>query len=77
MADINENNGWSLLRATVNGEDVEIGSSFRDEVMRVAQSNHYNNFRVFLNGSEIGVAVAPQTIAAGMTIEVRPYDKAG
>ena len=73
----NVNNGWSVEGATINGEDVEIGSSFKDAVIATAQSLHYNNFRVFVGGNELGVAKAPATVSAGMVIEVRPYDKAG
>lgn len=75
--DPNTTNGWSLEGAKVNGREVAIGTSFRDAVTAAAQAAHYNNFRVFVNGVETGVANAPQTVAAGMNIEVRPHDKAG
>ena len=73
----NVNNGWSVEGATVNGAPVAIGTNFKDAVIAAAQAAHYNTFRVFVGGNELGVANAPTTISAGMVIEVRPYDKAG
>ena len=70
-------NGWSVQEATINGHAVELGANFKDVCVLEASRKHYNNFRVFLGGSEIGTTQAPATVTAGMVIEVRPHDKAG
>lgn len=71
------NNGWSVEGATINGVSVAIGTPFKDAVIAAAQGLHYNNFRVFVGGTELGVANSPTTVSAGMVIEVRAHDKAG
>ena len=75
MAEVH--NGWSVEGATLNGNAVELGANFKDACIAEASRKHYNNFRVFLAGSEIGTTQAPATVTAGMVIEVRPHDKAG
>ena len=70
-------NGWSVEGSTINGAAVTVGTIFKDAVIAAAQAAHYTNFRVFVNGSELDVKDAPAVVGAGLTIEVRPYDKAG
>lgn len=63
--------------ATINGESVTAGGSFRTLVTEKARALNYREFRVLLNGTEIEGSDAPQNVPGGATIEVRPYDKAG
>lgn len=64
---------------TINGSTttVEAGSSFRDTVVNAARDAGLGKFRVILNGSEIDPADAPDTLDAGMSLEIRPYEVAG
>ena len=66
---------------TVNGStqniDHAVGDSFQTTCVEAARNASMGKFRVFLNGSEINPADAPETVAAGMSIELRPFDVAG
>jgi len=64
---------------TINGSTTTIadGSSFRDTVVNAARDAGLGKFRVILNGSEIDPADAPETLDAGMSLEIRPYEVAG
>lgn len=57
--------------------DVNPNETFKDAVLRVADSAGYGKFRVFLNGAEVKPSEAPQFIVEGSRVEVRPYDQAG
>ena len=63
----------------VNGSNIEVdpGSSFIDVVKSTAQNAGLGKFRVFLNGVEIRPSEAPEVIAEGDHVELRPYDVAG
>lgn len=64
---------------TINGSTTTIqsGASFRDTVVSAARVAGLGKFRVILNGSEIDPADAPETLDAGMSLEIRPYEVAG
>lgn len=63
----------------VNGSNValEPGSSLIETVKSQAKDAGLGKFRVFMNGEEIRPSEAPDTIAAGTKLELRPYDVAG
>lgn len=65
---------------TVNGvvKEVEVGSNFRDTILSEARNAGYKKFRVFVDGEELDdPSEAPEVIAEGMDISIRPYDVAG
>lgn len=63
----------------VNGSNMSLtpGTSFITAVKDAARNADMGKFRVYLNGSEIKPSQAPETIAEGSQIELRPYDVAG
>jgi hypothetical protein len=63
----------------VNGADIalNVGDSFASAVKQTARDSGLGKFRVYLNGSELKPADAPDTITEGMNLELRPYDVAG
>ncbi len=63
----------------VNGSDIALnpGDSFSTAVKQTARDSGLGKFRVYLNGSEMKPADAPDTIEEGMNLELRPYDVAG
>lgn len=64
---------------TINGSTstIESGSSFRDTVVNAARDAGLGKFRVILDGTEIDPATAPETLDAGMSLEIKPYEIAG
>ncbi len=64
---------------TINGSttNVAAGTSFRDTVVNAARDAGLGKFRVILDGQEIDPADAPDTMEAGMSLEIRPYEVAG
>lgn len=64
---------------TINGSTRTLteGVSFRDTVVGAARDAGLGKFRVILNGREIDPAAAPDTMQAGMSLEIRPYEVAG
>lgn len=66
---------------TVNGstQDIteNIGESFGATITEIARNASMGKFRVFLNGTEVKPEDAPETVVAGASIELRPYDVAG
>jgi hypothetical protein len=63
----------------VNGSDValEAGKPFGPSIKAVARDAGLGKFRVYMNGSELKPAAAPDAIEEGMNLELRPYDVAG
>ncbi len=63
----------------VNGSDVALnaGTPFGASIKQVARDAGLGKFRVYMNGSELKPADAPDTISEGMNLELRPYDVAG
>lgn len=69
----------SQANLIINGSTstVAAGTSFKETVINAARDAGLGKFRVILNGSEIDPADAPDTLEAGMSLEVRPYEVAG
>lgn len=63
----------------VNGGNIAInpGANFIETVKATARDAGLGKFRVFLNGEEVKPSEAPESIAEGTRIELRPYDVAG
>jgi len=63
----------------VNGSNValEAGANLIETVKSQARDAGLGKFRVFMNGEEIRPSEAPDTIASGSHLELRPYDVAG
>ena len=63
----------------VNGSNIPInpGTPFAAAIKEVAKSAGLGKFRVFMNGTEVVPSSAPDVVAPGMRVELRPYDVAG
>ncbi len=49
---------------------------FASKVKEIADSKDIKNFKVYLNGREVGPENAPSTFTAGDVVKIVPYDKA-
>jgi len=68
----------TMVRVNSSNFAVEPGSNFVATVTSFAEKASFGKFKVYLNGAEIsGALSAPEFIAEGSKIEIRPYDVAG
>lgn len=63
----------------VNGSNLPLnpGTPFAAAIKEVARNAGLGKFRVFMNGEEVVPSSAPDVVAPGMKVELRPYDVAG
>ena len=69
--------GETFMRINNSNISVVPGSSFKEVVKAHALDAGLGKFRVFLNGEEVKPSQAPELVAEGSQMELRPYDVAG
>jgi hypothetical protein len=66
----------ALVRINGANLPIEVGSSFRETVVHMAQEAGFGKFRVFMNGEEVKPSASPELITEGTRMEIRPFDPA-
>lgn len=63
----------------VNGNEVavEVGADLKETVLGFARDAGYQKFHFFIDDEEVLPQNAPDTIVAGNTYKITPYDVAG
>jgi hypothetical protein len=69
--------GNTYVRVNNSNLPIQPGTSFAAAIKEAARTAGLGKFRVYMNGSEILPANAPDTVQEGMAVELRPYDVAG
>ena len=67
----------SFIRVNGANISVEPGADAVESIKSEARNAGLGKFRVILNGTEIDPAAAPETLDAGMSLEIKPYEVAG
>lgn len=76
---------WSTREATpmnptvvIQETSVEVraGDPFASKVKEIADGRGVKNFKVYLNGAEVGQGDAPASFRSGDEVKIVPYDKA-
>lgn len=77
MSDISVFESGCVVICKGNEYSVEPGTDFVGKVKEIARNNFIKEFRVFLNGDEIGeVGEVPRTFEDGMRVEIIEYNEA-